>query len=84
MTVSEMFVQSGALALLGMTMVFGFLIIMVICVTFSGKIIHALGLDRDTQMPKQAGAQAVTGGGPDSGAITALISAAVNEHRKNI
>jgi oxaloacetate decarboxylase gamma subunit len=82
MTISEMFVQSGALAMLGMTMVFGFLIIMVICVTLSGKIIHALGLDKDTRTPVQAGA--APGGKADNGAITAVISAAVTEyHKKN-
>jgi oxaloacetate decarboxylase gamma subunit len=79
MTISEMFVQSGALAALGMTMVFGFLVIMVICVTLSGKIIHAIGADKDTTAAPapQAAAQA------DQGAVTAVISAAVNEYRKN-
>jgi oxaloacetate decarboxylase gamma subunit len=79
MTIPEMFVQSGALAALGMTMVFGFLVIMVICVTLTGKIIHAVGADKDTQPAARASSSASA----DSGALTAVISAAVTEHRKN-
>ncbi|MDR1931747.1 MAG: OadG family protein [Spirochaetales bacterium] len=77
MTIPEMFVQSGALAALGMTMVFGFLVIMVICVTLSGKIIHAIGADKDPAPQAGPAAQA------DTGAVTAVITAAVSEYRKN-
>jgi oxaloacetate decarboxylase gamma subunit len=74
-----MFMQSSALTVLGMTMVFGFLIIMIICVTLTGKIIHAVGADReDAPAP-----QTVPAAQADSGAITAVITAAVTEHRKN-
>ena len=78
MTIPEMFVQSTALAVVGMTMVFGFLVIMVFSVTLTGKIIHAIGADKDVQPSSQASAPAV-----DAGAVTAVISAAVTEHRKN-
>jgi oxaloacetate decarboxylase gamma subunit len=74
-----MFEQSVALAVLGMAMVFGFLVIMVICVTLTGKVIHAIGADREDAPAPQVVSAAVT----DSGAITAVISAAVSEHRKN-
>jgi oxaloacetate decarboxylase gamma subunit len=78
MTIPFMFEQSAALAALGMTMVFGFLVIMVICVTLSGKIIHAIGADKDTtESAPRASSPA------DSGAVTAVISAAVSEYRKN-
>ena len=79
MTIPEMFVQSTALAAVGMTMVFGFLIIMVISVTLTGKIIHAIGADKDVLPQPQAAAPAAAS---DAGAVTAVISAAVAEHRK--
>jgi oxaloacetate decarboxylase gamma subunit len=74
-----MFVQSGALAALGMTMVFGFLIIMVICVILTGKFIHAIGADKEVAPASQPAPAAAS----DSGAVTAVITAAVNEYRKN-
>ena len=79
MTIPEMFVQSTALTVVGMTMVFGFLIIMIISVIVTGKIIHAVGADKDVQPSSQASAPAAAS---DAGAITAVISAAVTEHRK--
>ena len=77
MTIPEMFVQSTALAAVGMTMVFGFLVIMVISVTLTGKIIHTIGADKDVQPQPQASAPV-----SDAGAVTAVISAAVAEYRK--
>ena len=79
MTIMEMLGQSGVLTLLGMGVVFGFLIIMVISITLVGKIIKALGLDRDVKLAK-AGSPA-SAGATDAG-VTAAISAAVNEYRK--
>ncbi|MCL1817514.1 MAG: OadG family protein [Spirochaetaceae bacterium] len=76
MTIPQMFEQSVFLAMLGMGIVFGFLAIMVISVTLTGKIVHAAGADKDSLGPA-APAQA------DTGAVTAVISAAVAEHRKN-
>jgi oxaloacetate decarboxylase gamma subunit len=75
----EMLGQSGVLTLLGMGVVFGFLIIMVISITQVGKIIHALGLDKDVSGPAKTGSPA--SGTGDAG-VTAAISAAVNEYRK--
>jgi oxaloacetate decarboxylase gamma subunit len=75
--------QSGQLTLMGMGMVFGFLIIMIIAVTLAGKIIHALGLDKDAAPAKVgSGAPAAPAGGSNNAAVTAAISAAVNEYRK--
>jgi oxaloacetate decarboxylase gamma subunit len=72
--------QSGVLTLLGMGIVFGFLIILIVCVTLVGKFIHAIGADKDLQQqPKAAGGAAPAG---NAGAVTAAISAAVNEYRK--
>jgi oxaloacetate decarboxylase gamma subunit len=74
--------QSGALTLLGMGVVFGFLAIMIVCVTLTGRIIHALGADKDVM--QRAAAAAAPGSGPvNSGAITAAITAAVAEYQKS-
>jgi oxaloacetate decarboxylase gamma subunit len=73
----EMFGQSAVLTVLGMAVVFSFLVIMVIAVTLTGRVIHKLGLDNILpESPALAPAAGVSGG------ITAAISAAVNEYRK--
>ena len=81
MTIAEMLEQSGVLTLLGMGIVFGFLIILIVSVTLMGKIIHALGLDKDTGAPAKTGGAPAAGAG-NNAAVTAAISAAVNEYRK--
>ena len=78
MTIMEMFGQSGVLALLGMSVVFSFLVIMIISITFTGKIIQALGLGKALETPAQTGSAS----GTDNNPVTAAISAAVNEYRK--
>lgn len=82
MTIAEMFGQSGVLTLLGMGVVFGFLIILVLFMDLIAKIIHALGWDIDAQEGQmvQAGSSAPASGG--NSAVVAAISAAVNEYRK--
>jgi oxaloacetate decarboxylase gamma subunit len=73
--------QSGVLTLLGMGIVFSFLIILIVCVSLMGKFIHALGADKDVLPPSAVPAgQAAPGG---NGAVTAAISAAVNEYSKS-
>jgi oxaloacetate decarboxylase gamma subunit len=74
-----MFNQSGVLALLGMSVVFGFLIIMIVVITLAGRFIHALGLDKDLSA-KPAHEAGVVSDGAD-GAITAAITAAVKVYR---
>lgn len=81
MTIMEMLGQSGVLTLLGMGVVFGFLVIMVITISLAGKILHALGLDKNTA----AGVQAAPVAGQNTAnnaQVTAAISAAVNEYRR--
>ncbi|MDR2758079.1 MAG: OadG family protein [Spirochaetaceae bacterium] len=82
MTIAEMLEQSGVLTLLGMGIVFGFLVVLIVCVSLVGKVIHALGVDKDVTTPITTGAS--PGGGVSAGnaAVTAAISAAVNEYRK--
>ncbi|MDR2313969.1 MAG: OadG family protein [Spirochaetaceae bacterium] len=74
----DMLGQSGVLALLGMGTVFGFLIIMIISIELVGKIVRALGWDKDAVSAGETKPAA-----KDNGALTAAISAAVNEYRKN-
>ena len=88
MTIMEMLGQSGVLTVLGMGMVFGFLVIMVICVSAMGKIVHALGADKDLTAPLPGGSALAETARPVSGsakntAVTAAIAAAVNEYRKD-
>jgi oxaloacetate decarboxylase gamma subunit len=80
MTIGEMLGQSGSLALLGMGVMFTFLIILIISVIVMGKVIRALGLDKDVQKGASAPAAVKAAGG---GEVTAAIGAAVNEYRKN-
>ena len=79
MTIMDMLGQSGTLTLLGMGVVFGFLLIMVVAVTLAGKIIHALGLDKDTTGATKAAASTAA----QSTAVAAAITAAVTEYRKD-
>jgi oxaloacetate decarboxylase gamma subunit len=81
MTIAEMLGQSGVMTLLGMGTVFGFLVILIIAVTVTGKIINALGLNKDAPSPAGKAGSAASGAG--DAAVTAAISAAVNEYRKN-
>jgi oxaloacetate decarboxylase gamma subunit len=72
--------QSGVLTLLGMGIVFSFLVILIAAVTLAGKAIHALNWDKDvTQPPKAAGPAPA---GANQAPVTAAISAAINEYRK--
>jgi oxaloacetate decarboxylase gamma subunit len=83
MTIAEMLEQSGVLTLLGMGIVFGFLIILIVTVSLMGKVMSALGLNTDTGTPaKTAGAPAAGNKAVSGAAVTAAISAAVNEYRK--
>jgi oxaloacetate decarboxylase gamma subunit len=81
MTIAEMLGQSGVLTLLGMGIVFGFLVIMIISISVVGKIIHAIGADKDVAAPP-AGTAAASAGAGSNAAVTAAISAAVSEYRK--
>ncbi|MDR1374556.1 MAG: OadG family protein [Treponema sp.] len=81
MTIVDMLEQSGVLTLLGMGIVFSFLVLLIIAVSLAGKIIHAAGGGKDLGQPSPAPA----GGGAapaGNGAVTAVISAAVNEYQK--
>jgi len=81
MTIAEMFGQSGVLTLLGMGIVFGFLIILVLFMNLVALIIRSLGWDMDTQEKQTVQAGSSAAGGSNT-AVVAAITAAVNEYRK--
>ena len=80
MTITEMLGQSGILSVLGMAVVFIFLWIMIVGVNLTAKVIHKLELDKDVTESKPS--VPVSSGGA-SQAVTAAITAAVNEYQKN-
>ena len=75
MTISQMLGQSGLLTLLGMGVVFSFLIIMILCMYALHGVLHIFHLDED----KPADTPASTSSAPktDDGAVVAAIAAAV-------
>ena len=85
MTISEMLSQSGLLTLLGMCVVFAFLIIMILGMNLLHAAIHALKLDKDakpevkTQSAKPAPSVVSSTVNTDNNAVIAAIAAAVYE-----
>ena len=82
MTIMEMLKQSAALTVLGVGMVFGFLILLIIAVTLMGKFIRATGLDKDIQT-KGAAKAATTNKKSETTPVVAAIITAVNEYQKS-
>ena len=82
MTIMEMLGQSGVLTVLGMGVVFSFLIIMIFAITGVGKIINALKLNKELMPQALAAAPSASVSG-NSASVTAAISAAVSEYRKS-
>jgi oxaloacetate decarboxylase gamma subunit len=76
----EMLGQSGVLTVLGMGVVFSFLIIMIFAITGVGKIINTLKLDKDLMTGALVTAPSAS---VSENAVTAAISAAVKEYRKS-
>ena len=82
MTIIEMLEQSGILTLLGMGIVFLFLIIMVFIIGGFGKIISTRILDKNGAIPAGSNLP-VPSDMVNKPEIVAAISAAVIEYRKN-
>jgi oxaloacetate decarboxylase gamma subunit len=82
MTIVDMLEQSGVLTLLGMAVVFSFLVLVIISVTVVGKVIHAIGADKDVYTPP-----VVTGSSSSNAvkttAVAAAITAAVTEYQNS-
>lgn len=68
--------------MLGMGIVFSFLVILVIAISLTSKVIKALG-SGETVQPASSAACATVQNTVNDDAITAAITAAVNLHRKN-
>ena len=77
MTITQMLGQSGLLTLLGMCVVFSFIIILIICMTILKAVIHALKLDKDKPADTSAASSPAPAG--NDGAIIAAIAAAVHD-----
>jgi oxaloacetate decarboxylase (Na+ extruding) subunit gamma len=78
MTITVMLEQSGVLTVLGMGVVFSFLIILIFAISGVGKIINALKLNKELMPHALAAAPSV-----NAVSVTAAISAAVKEYRKS-
>ena len=77
MTIVQMLEQSGVLTVLGMAVVFGFLVIMVICVSIMGKIFQSFEKQKSV-LPSASAENAGT-----AASVTAAITAAVSEYQKD-
>lgn len=88
MSISQMLSQSGLLTLLGMCVVFGFIIILICCMKLLQTIVHAFKLDKDAPAAAAQGSSAVpaasaTVPAADNGAVVAAIAAAVHDKALN-
>lgn len=80
MTIVDMLQQSLFLTLLGMGVVFSFLVILIVFMTLSHKVLHALKLDQEAVEPQKPSAAPVTSG--QDGAVIAAIAAAIREKQR--
>lgn len=85
MTISEMLQQSGILTLLGMGVVFAFLVVMIACMHLLHAVIHVCKLDKDVTSGttvKSASAPAAAPAAPaQDDAAVAAIAAAVHSKK---
>lgn len=84
MTISQMLEQSGLLTLLGMAVVFSFIIILIISMNLLKVAVHALKLDKEdvksvAKAAPRPAAVAAAKPAVDHKAIIAAIAAAVHE-----
>ena len=80
MTISEMLGQSLILTLLGMAVVFSFLIILIFCISIMSKIIGKTKAGKEVEM---IGASAGTRPVTQNNAIIAAIAAAVHDKQNS-
>ncbi|MGP1458916.1 MAG: OadG family transporter subunit [Treponema sp.] len=83
MTISEMLGQSGLLTLLGMGVVFSFIIILIIFMQLLHILVRGLKLDKEPAKKTATIKNAGTAGSAaaDTGSIIAAIAAAVRERQ---
>ena len=83
MTIMEMLGQSGVLTLLGMGIVFSFLIILVIVISQVGRFISSREPDNTTAVPAVQPVVSAPASVENGAQVIAAISTAVNEYRKS-
>ena len=86
MTITEMLGQSGLLTLLGMCVVFSFIIILICCMKLLQTVVHAFKLDKEKPAQAQGAAPAASAApaaASDNGAVIAAIAAAVHDKALN-
>lgn len=91
MTIFQMLGQSGLLTLLGMAVVFAFIIILIVCMNVLHGVVHALRLDKDeVKLVSKPAAKvspkpvpAAVNAAVDKKAIIAAIAMAVHEKENN-
>ena len=81
MTVLEMFSQSGILTLLGMGVVFFFLIIMILAMIALHAVVHALKWDAEPAGEQPVADPSVSVPAEDSGAVVAAIAAVLTDKK---
>lgn len=81
MTITDMLGQSGLLTLLGMCVVFSFIIILICCMKLLQTVVHAFKLDKESQEASKASAVSspASNSSTDNGAVVAAIAAAVHD-----
>ena len=77
MNVEQMLGQSGILTLLGMGVVFSFLIIMIVCMYILHAVLHALKLDKDEPQKAPASAPSAPAASSDQNVVVAAIAGAL-------
>jgi oxaloacetate decarboxylase (Na+ extruding) subunit gamma len=88
MTITQMLGQSALLTLLGMCVVFGFIVIMILCMKLLHAVIHVLKLDKEdapAQKPaaKASGTSSAPVASTDNNAVVAAIAAAIHDKTLN-
>ena len=87
MTISQMLQQSGFLTLLGMCVVFSFIVILIGCMNILRLVVHALKLDKGevkaSVKPARRAAVPAANSAADQKAIVAAIAAVLHE-KENI
>ena len=78
MTIVDMLQQSLFLTLLGMGVVFAFLIILIVFMILSHKVLHALNLDKEEKI-QPATPVVVPAASGNEGAVIAAIATAIHE-----
>lgn len=79
MTISDMLSQSLILTLLGMCVVFSFLIVLMGCMHLLHAVVHAAKLDKENEKGSAVSSSAPAAPAADKGAVVAAIAAALHE-----